>query len=190
MLVHKKTFAFALSAVVPLVACSSTAELPAAMDESALVADVKTITKRPDGKFDVVCNARAGGGTYEEVVTPSDLAAGRVCSASTGGNCGGALARFHTDWSPTQLQWACAGADATCVDDLAHFHTDWSPTQLNSACKDNNGNCGGALARFHTDWSPTQLQWACEGADASCVVDLAHFHTDWSPTQLHSACER
>ncbi len=123
-----------------------------------------------------------------------------------GRNCGGRLAELRPNWSPSQLNSACSGADAECVVSTARQRPNWSPGQLNAACSGegqpqpapvppyfphnpNVGrNCGGRLAELRPNWSPGQLSSACSGADAECVVSTARQRPNWSPSQLNAAC--
>jgi hypothetical protein len=86
-----RVIGFGLLVAAPIVACSEGGadKDPTDSASSAAVTDILTMTRRDDGRFDVVCRDQT-----RETVTAEDIRADRVCRGGGGGGGGGTGTRL------------------------------------------------------------------------------------------------
>lgn len=76
-----RLLALSLLSLLAVAGCAADPEDAPATSDAELVRDAASITRRDDGRFDVVCQPAAGSTRWTEIVTAADLSAQNVCVA-------------------------------------------------------------------------------------------------------------
>jgi len=67
--------------------CAAEPDEPLFNSEAALVSDIVSLSRRADGRFDVVCRGASGGSNYAEISDEAAVLGNRVCASRPPQDC-------------------------------------------------------------------------------------------------------
>jgi hypothetical protein len=159
-------------AAVGLGACSTSTSTGTAPHEraalgiatSALVSDIRSMTQRPDGQFDVICKSGA-----IQVASVNDIVANRVCTGGGGGGTGDVILYGRSDTCADSAIVARISASSDCNSYGSDVPV-WS-VRVNGACSNISDTNARAACTANIPGSSGETRTLIYGKSDSCAAD-------------------